>query len=126
MADLSFFPGGKDNSGGGGSGGTTDYNELRNRPVTNINGKGVVVSSLSTGVYNIKGTWKMTEDDTERDTLDDDLFYVLQSDDGTKLTRISAGEIKTFRVPAGGSATDVVVDEMATAGGISTQLVGEF
>ena len=68
----------------------------------------------------------MTEDDTERDTLDDDLFYVLQSDDGTKLTRISAGEIKTFRVPAGGSATDVVVDEMATAGGISTQLVGEF
>ena len=50
MADLSFFPGGKDNSGGGGSGGTTDYNELRNRPVTNINGKGVVVSSLSTGV----------------------------------------------------------------------------
>ena len=126
MADLSFFPGGKDNSGGGGSGGTTDYNELRNRPVTNINGKGVVVSSLSTGVYNIKGTWKMTEDDTERDTLDDDLFYVLHSDDGTKLTRISAGEIKTFRVPAGGSATDVVVDEMATAGGISTQLVGEF
>ena len=40
MADLSFFPGGKDNSGGGGSGGTTDYNELRNRPVTNINGNG--------------------------------------------------------------------------------------
>lgn len=126
MADLSFFPGGKDNSGGGGSGGTTDYNELRNRPVTNINGKGVVVSSLSTGVYNIKGTWKMTEDDTERDTLDDDLFYVLQADNETKLTRISAGEIKTFRVPAGGGASDVVVDEMATAGGISTQLVGEF
>lgn len=126
MADLSFFPGGKDNSGGGGSGGTTDYNELRNRPVTNINGKGVVVSSLSTGVYNIKGTWKMTEDDIERDTLDDDLFYVLQANNETKLTRISAGEIKTFRVPTGGSAADVVVDEMATAGGISTQLVGEF
>ena len=72
MSDIPFWSGGS----GGGTGGVSNYDKLSNKPVTNISGSGIVISSLSTGVYNIDGTWKITPDDDERETLKDDLFYI--------------------------------------------------
>lgn len=112
--------------GGGGEGGVTDYNMLQNRPVINITGNGVVISSLTSGVYNINGTWKMTPDDANRDTGKDDLFYVFNDIAGSRLTWISAGQIKTFGVPDGGTAADITESEVATVGEVSDQLVGDF
>ena len=67
MADLSWISALTNQGGGGGSsGGVSDYDQLKNRPVTNIAGTGTVISALETGVYNIEGTWKLTPDDIER------------------------------------------------------------
>ena len=101
MADLSWISALINQGGGGGSGGVSDYDQLTNRPVINIAGTGIVISSLATGVYNIEGTWKITDDDVERETLADDLFYVMNNGTESKLTWISAGQIKTYGVPTG-------------------------
>lgn len=55
MADLSWISALTNQGGGGGSsGGVSDYDQLKNRPVTNIAGTGTVISALETGVYNIE------------------------------------------------------------------------
>ena len=45
MADLSWISALTNQGGGGGSsGGVSDYDQLKNRPVTNIAGTGTVIS----------------------------------------------------------------------------------
>lgn len=122
MSDIPFWSGGS----GGGTGGVSDYDKLSNKPVTNISGSGIVISSLSTGVYNIDGTWKITPDDDERETLKDDLFYVKNDGDNVKLTWISAGLIKTYGVPSDGGKDDIVEDSVATSSAVIADMIGSF
>lgn len=127
MADLSWAAA-LTEIGGSGGGGTdvTDYNQLSNRPVINLTGDNVIISQLTTGVYNIKGTWKITEDDETRGSENDDLFFVLNDGTTCKLTWLCAGQVKKVTAPIGGKAKDIVIDDIATAGDIAGQLVGEF
>lgn len=122
MSDIPFWSGGS----GGGTGGVSNYDQLSNKPVTNISGSGIVISSLSTGVYNIDGTWKITPDDDERETLKDDLFYVKNDGDNVKLTWISAGLIKTYSVLSNGSRDDIVEDSVATSSAVIADMIGSF
>ncbi len=122
MSDIPFWSGGS----GGGTGGVSNYDKLSNKPVTNISGSGIVISSLSTGVYNIDGTWKITTDDDERETLKDDLFYVKNDGDNVKLTWISAGLIKTYGVPSDGGKDDIVEDSVATSSAVIADMIGSF
>lgn len=122
MSDIPFWSGGS----GGGTGGVSNYDQLSNKPVTNISGSGIVISSLSTGVYNIDGTWKITSDDDERETLKDDLFYVKNDGENVKLTWISAGLIKTYGVSADGSRDDIVEDSVATSSAVMADMIGSF
>lgn len=122
MSDIPFWSGGS----GGGTGGVSNYDQLSNKPVTNISGSGIVISSLSTGVYNIDGTWKITPDDDERETLKDDLFYVKNDGNNVKLTWISAGLIKTYSVPSNGSRDDIVEDSVATSSAVIADMIGSF
>lgn len=122
MSDIPFWSG----SSGGGTGGVSNYDQLSNKPVTNISGSGIVISSLSTGVYNIDGTWKITPDDDERETLKDDLFYVKNDGDNVKLTWISAGLIKTYGVPSDGGKDDIVEDSVATSSAVIADMIGSF
>lgn len=122
MSDIPFWSGGS----GGGTGGVSNYDQLSNKPVTNISGSGIVISSLSTGVYNIDGTWKITPDDDEHETLKDDLFYVKNDGENVKLTWISAGLIKTYGVSAGGSKDDIVEDSVATSSAVMADMIGSF
>ena len=122
MSDIPFWSGGS----GGGTGGVSNYDPLSNKPVTNISGSGLVISSLSTGVYNIDGTWKITPDDDERETLKDDLFYVKNDGDNVKLTWISAGLIKTYGVPSDGGKDDIVEDSVATSSAVIADMIGSF
>lgn len=122
MSDIPFWSGGS----GGGTGGVSNYDQLSNKPVTNISGSGIVISSLSTDVYNIDGTWKITPDDDERETLKDDLFYVKNDGDNVKLTWISAGLIKTYSVPSNGSRDDIVEDSVATSSAVIADMIGSF
>ena len=122
MSDIPFWSGGS----GGGTGGDSKYDKLSNKPVTNISGSGIVISSLSTGVYNIDGTWKITPDDDERETLKDDLFYVKNDGDNVKLTWISAGLIKTYGVPSDGGKDDIVEDSVATSSAVIADMIGSF
>lgn len=126
MADLSWIPALTDQGGSGGSSGVSDYDQLKNRPVTNITGSGIVISALETGVYNINGTWKLTTDDEERETLADDLFYVMNNGAEIKLTWISAGQIKIYGIPDGGSISDVTEDSIATIDEVVRSMVGTF
>ena len=122
MSDIPFWSGGS----GGGTGGVSNYAQLSNKPVTNISGSGIVISSLSTGVYNIDGTWKITPDDDECETLKDDLFYVKNDGENVKLTWISAGLIKTYGVSADGSKDDIVEDSVATSSAVMADMIGSF
>lgn len=122
MSDIPFWSGGS----GGGTGGVSNYDQLSNKPVTNISGSGIVISSLSTGVYNIDGTWKITSDDDERETLKDDLFYVKNDGYNVKLTWISAGLIKTYSVPPNGGKDDIVEDSVATSSAVIADMIGSF
>ena len=122
MSDIPFWSGGS----GGGTGGVSNDDKLSNKPVTNISGSGIVISSLSTGVYNIDGTWKITPDDDERETLKDDLFYVKNDGDNVKLTWISAGLIKTYGVPSDGGKDDIVEDSVATSSAVIADMIGSF
>ena len=122
MSDIPFWSGGS----GGGTGGVSNYDKLSNKPVTNISGSGIVISSLSTGVYNIDGTWKITPDDDERETLKDDLFYVKNDGDNVKLTWISVGLIKTYGVPSDGGKDDIVEDSVATSSAVIADMIGSF
>lgn len=122
MSDIPFWSGGS----GGGTGGVSNYDQLSNKPVTNISGSGIVISSLSTGVYNIDGTWKITPDDDERETLKDDLFYVKNDGNNVKLTWISAGLIKTYGVPSDGGKDDIVEDSVATSSAVIADMIGSF
>lgn len=122
MSDIPFWSGGS----GGGTGGVSNYDKLSNKPVTNISGSGIVISSLSTGVYNIDGTWKIIPDDDERETLKDDLFYVKNDGDNVKLTWISAGLIKTYGVPSDGGKDDIVEDSVATSSAVIADMIGSF
>ena len=120
--DMPFFSGG----GGGSGGGTSNYDELSNKPVTNLTGDPVVIATLETGVYNIEGTWAMTDDDTPKVTLKDDLFYVSNENGETRLTWISAGRINTYSVPEGGTAEDIETGDIPTTDTIAEDLVGSF
>lgn len=122
MSDIPFWSGGS----GGGTGGVSNYDQLSNKPVTNISGSGIVISSLSTGVYNIDGTWKITPDDDERETLKDDLFYVKNDGENVKLTWISAGLIKTYGVSADGNKDDIIEDSVATSSAVMADMIGSF
>lgn len=122
MSDIPFWSVGS----GGGTVGVSNYDQLSNKPVTNISGSGIVISSLSTGVYNIDGTWKITPDDDERETLKDDLFYVKNDGDNVKLTWISAGLIKTYGVPSDGGKDDIVEDSVATSSAVIADMIGSF
>lgn len=126
MADLSWIAALTDQSGGGSSGGVSDYDQLKNCPVTNVSGTGIVISSLTTGVYNIEGTWKMVSDDIERISNADDLFYILNDGAETKLTWVSAGQIKMYGVPNDGSAIDIIESEIATTDSVTQNIVGTF
>ena len=121
--DMPFFPVG---SGGSGGQGASDYDSLTNKPVINIAGDPIIISELGTGIYNIDGTWAMTADAEKRDTLKDDLFYVMNDGENCKLTWITAGSIHTYSVKDGGTATDVVEDSIATTEEVVESLVGDF
>lgn len=122
MSDMPFFPGG----GGGGGGGTTDYDALSNKPVVNLTGSPVVITALSTGVYNIEGTWAMTPDSDPVNTLKDDLFYVANDGAECKLTWITAGGIMTYSSPTDGTKDDVQTDTIATTEEVIESLVSDF
>lgn len=125
MADIPFFSA-IQSGGGGGSGGVTCYDALTNKPITNLTGAPVIISKLSSGIYNIDGTWAITPDDSPRQTSKDDLFCVLNDNSECKLTWIRAGEIKVFNVPQGGSSSDIYSDGIAVISNVVEELVGTF
>ena len=124
MADMPFFISGTSSSEGGT--GTSNYNDLLNKPVSNISGNPVIISELPSGVYNIDGTWAMTADDISKETPKDDLFYILNDNDICKLTWITAGSIYTYSVKSNGTSADIVEDSIATTKDILNSLVGSF
>lgn len=99
-------------SPGSSGSGTTNYDQLSNRPVQNISGDPVVISALQSGVYNIDGTWTVTADGNPRATQKDDMFYVLNENGVCKMTWITAGEIYTYSSQKDGDASSVEKDRV--------------
>lgn len=92
--------------------GITNYDQLSNRPVQNVSGDPVVISTLPSGVYNIDGSWVITMDGEPRPTYKDDMFYVLNEDGICKMTWITAGEIYTYSSQEDGDAASVEEDRV--------------
>lgn len=59
-------------------------------------------------------------------SVKDDLFYVKNDEENVKLTWISAGLIKTYSVPSGGSKDDIVEDSVATSSAVMADMIGSF
>lgn len=114
MADMSWKDALALSAGGGtgGGSGVTSYDQLTDRPIQNVSGSPVVISKLPSGVYNVSGTWAITDDDKPKVTHKDDLFYVLNDDEGCKLTWITAGQIFTYSAPVSASASGIVEDRV--------------
>lgn len=123
MADISFWGNSWVGTGGNGS---SDYNKLINKPVQNISisGSPVILSSLTTGIYNISGTWAILNNSEVFDTPDDDLFYVTNNaEHGCKVTRVSASGVYVITCPFGGTASDIVYDTVATATEVAEEVM---
>ena len=68
----------------GGSGGTSDYNDLSNKPITNLTGtetSPVIFSDLGYGNYLIKGFYRYSADDDNRKI--NSLSVLITQDDET-------------------------------------------
>lgn len=127
MSDVSFLVSMVNKSGNSTEGGgTTNYDMLTNQPIRNISGTKVNLSTLDSGVYSISGTWCMCADDVERDTPNDDLFFVSNGNDSCTVTRISAGHIYTLSLPIGGTAANIEDGAVATWGDLADSMVGDF
>lgn len=125
--DMPFFnPYASQDGGSSGGGGTTDYDALSNRPVINLTGNNTVITKLKTGVYNIKKSFKITEDDEERISNDDDLFYIHNDGATCQMIWVSASGITKVSVPITGTAADIGIDTFSTGGSIKWDLIGEF
>lgn len=94
---------------GGGGGGTGNYNDLTNKPITNL-ASGAVMTALNTGIYKVAvGTWKMTADDSAREARGDELFYVYKNSTAgtTSVTQVTDSKVSLFTVPTSGTAASI-------------------
>ena len=128
MADLSFYRNLVQETGGSSGGGTvtSNYDDLENKPVTNLDGGDVVLATLESGVYNIKGGFKPTEDSELIESNDDDLFYVISDGETVSVTWITGKGFKMLTIPVEGTKDEVVVQSTLTDGDVTDQLIGEF
>ena len=83
--------------GGGGSGtgssGTSNYNELSNKPITNLVGLTAInLSTLTVGLYNIRGNYIFNADDGEVKNFPSPVFVKILLD------TVSGDKIVTFDV----------------------------
>lgn len=83
-----------------------DYNNLGNRPIYNLVGtleNRIIVSALSTGIYNIKGNYKISIDDvTEYVSASGDLFLIEKSDSEMYVKRFTKDSIYDFVIDDNG------------------------
>lgn len=73
---------------GGGSGGVSNYNELSNKPITNLSGLTAInFSTLTVGLYNIRGNYIYNENDAEVKVFSSPIFVkvLLDSNTGDKI-----------------------------------------
>lgn len=76
------------------SGGTTNYNELENRPITNLTGiLPVDFSSLDVGVYNVTGNYKYSAEDDTHTWSEPNMVYIFKDTvTGKKVLRFDVYE----------------------------------
>lgn len=89
----SFYGNGVIVSGSGG-GGTTNYNELDNKPITNLTGiLPIDFSLLEIGVYNVKGNYKYSSDEETHTWLNSNIVQVFEDTvTGHKILRFDVYE----------------------------------
>ncbi len=102
--------------------GTSDYNQLSNRPIVNVSGNPVVLSTLPTGIYKVTGSWSLIENSTVTPGNNDDLFFVENTDEVYKTTILQASDITSVECPVDGTEADIVSDSVAKESTLSEQL----
>ena len=106
-----------------------DYNTLGNRPIENLVGtfeNPIMVSTLLSGIYKIKGQYKITnEDETVYLSADGDLFLIEISDDVKYIKRFTKDLICDFTIDADGvTKKKYITDEyLRECGYASTEYV---
>ena len=83
---TSFY--GRGGAGGGGGSGTTNYNELGNKPITNLAGLTAInLSTLVVGLYNIRGNYIYDAKDNEVKSFASQTFVqvLLDTESGDKI-----------------------------------------
>lgn len=84
---------------GGTGAGTSNYNSLSNRPITNLTGTDsapVLIRGLANGVYRITNTWQMIEGGALCAADKDDLFYVQNTLNTSLVTRVGAYAVSSY------------------------------
>jgi hypothetical protein len=99
----------------GSGSGTTDYNQLIGKPIQNLTGSPVVLSTLPTGVYKITGSWSLLEGSATTTATADDVFLVENTSTDYKVVVLQAEAITSITCPVGGTEGDIVTDSVAMA-----------
>lgn len=102
-----------------------DYNTLGNRPIENLVGtldSPIMISNLDTGMYKVKGQYKISETDiTTYLSTDGDLFIIEESDTEKIIKRFTKDTIQDCVISDNGiEKTTYVTDKYLTDNGYST------
>ena len=102
-----------------------DYNTLGNRPIENLVGTldtPIMISSLDTGMYKVKGQYKISATDiTTYLSTDGDLFIIEESDTDKLIKRFTKDTIQDYVISDNGiEKTTYVTDKYLLDNGYST------
>ena len=102
-----------------------DYNTIGNRPIENLVGTldaPIMVDSLDTGMYKVKGQYKISATDiTTYLSTDGDLFIIGESDTGKIIKRFTKDTIQDYVISDSGiEKKTYVTDKYLTDNGYST------
>ena len=102
-----------------------DYNTLGNRPIENLVGtldSPIMVSNLDTGMYKVKGQYKISSTDiTTYLSTDGDLFIIGESDTGKIIKRFTKDTIQDYVISDSGvEKKTYITDKYLTDNGYST------
>ena len=102
-----------------------DYNTLGNRPIENLVGTldtPIMISSLDTGMYKVKGQYKISATDiTTYLSTDGDLFIIEESDTDKLIKRFTKDTIQDYMISDSGvERKTYITDKYLTDNGYST------
>lgn len=106
---------------------TRDYNELANRPIENLTGslsKPIIISDLASGIYKVRGQYKLCTDDLTTYLSSNEHMFLVNSDGSTvTVGKITSSTVSNYTIVDGTilSSAEMGTKEWVVAQGYATE-----